>query len=152
MKTIYLICLSFLFISISNAQDQDPLFDQALADSLGADDYGMKSYMLVILKTGEAKIEDKNLRDSLFKSHFSNMTRLADEGKLLVAGPIGKNERSFRGIFILNTTEKEVAQEWVQGDLSIANGIFDVEFYPWYGSAALGTYTENHKRIQKVKF
>lgn len=152
MKTIYLICLSLLFISMTNAQDQDPLFDQALADTLGADDYGMKSYLLVILKTGEATIEDKNLRDSLFRSHFANMTRLADEGKLLVAGPIGANDRSYRGIFVLNTQDEAVAREWLQGDLTISNGVFDVEFYPWYGSAALGTYLETHHRIQKIKF
>lgn len=33
-------------------------FDKALADSLGADQYGMKMYFLVILKTGSDQITD----------------------------------------------------------------------------------------------
>ena len=104
------------------------------------------------MKTGEAKIEDKNLRDSLFKSHFANMGKMSEEGKLLIAGPIGANERSYRGIFVLNTKDEAEALEWLQGDLTITNGVFDVEFYPWYGSAALGSYLDTHKRIQKIKF
>jgi hypothetical protein len=48
------------------SQELNPLYDSILAKSLGADDIGMKNYMLVILKTGPAKITDKAVRDSLF--------------------------------------------------------------------------------------
>ena len=49
--------------------------NKKLADSLGADERGMKTYMLVILKTGpkDAEITDKIQRSELFKGHFSNM-------------------------------------------------------------------------------
>lgn len=49
--------------------------NKKLADSLGADERGMKTYMLVILKTGpkDAEITDKTQRSELFKGHFSNM-------------------------------------------------------------------------------
>src|SRR5215211_774238 len=76
-------------------------YDKSLADSLGADDYGMKRYVLVILKTGPAKV-DKPTSDSLFAGHMKNMGRMVDMGKLVVAGPLQKNDNNYRGIFILN--------------------------------------------------
>ena len=62
----------FLFLLISvclsaSSQTENIKYDKLLADSLGGDDYGMKTYILVILKTGPNKIEDKKVLDSLFK-------------------------------------------------------------------------------------
>lgn len=91
------------WISIqASAQNLNPEYDAVLADSLGADNYGMKPYVLVILKTGDAKIDDKNKISELFRGHLDNINRLVEENKLIVAGPLGKNENSYRGIFILN--------------------------------------------------
>ena len=53
MKTTFVL-LFFLVSGISViAQTTNPNYDEALAKKLGADDYGMKKYVLVILKTGE---------------------------------------------------------------------------------------------------
>lgn len=35
------------------AQQKNPIYDSVLAAKLGADDYGMKKYVLVILQTGK---------------------------------------------------------------------------------------------------
>ena len=42
----------------------------------------MKSYVLVILKTGETTISDKQQRDSIFAGHMKNIGRMADAGLL----------------------------------------------------------------------
>ncbi|WP_228376785.1 hypothetical protein [Chryseobacterium formosense] len=42
-----------------NSSDQKNAYNQKLADSLGADQYGMKGYTIVMLTTGTAKIDDK---------------------------------------------------------------------------------------------
>ena len=94
-----LLCISSLAI---HAQSNNPKYDKALADSLGGDDYGMKMYVLVILKSGPVNISDKATTDSLFSGHLQNIRRLANQGKLVVAGPLEKNEKDYRGIFILN--------------------------------------------------
>ncbi|RYY60611.1 MAG: hypothetical protein EOO05_09310 [Chitinophagaceae bacterium] len=36
-------------------------------------------------------------------------------------------------------------------DPAIAANLFDVEIYPWYGSAALPMYLPFHKKIEKKK-
>ncbi|MBK7339921.1 MAG: hypothetical protein IPJ64_07955 [Saprospiraceae bacterium] len=147
--------LLLLFVLIGSltvsAQFDNPLYDPLLAESLGGDDYGMKSYMLVILKTGTAEIEDKQIRDNLFQGHIANIVRLAKEGKLVVAGPLSKNDKNYRGIFILNSTTKEEAEILLQSDPAIKEKVFETEIYKWYGSAALPTYLPNHEKIEKKK-
>jgi len=56
------------------------------------------------------------------------------------------------GVFILNTTSVEEAMKWLSGDAAVNAGIFEVEFIPWYGSAALPAYLPVHEKISKVKF
>ena len=133
--------------SISN-----PNYDPVLADRFGGDDYGMKGYILVILKTGQNQSADPALISSSFKGHMANINRLVDEGKLIIAGPIGKNDNSYRGIFILNNIATiEDALEILQTDPAIKNGLLDVEIYNSYGSAALPSYLEMSDKIWKVK-
>lgn len=125
-------------------------FNQKLADSLEADKYGMKPYVIVMLTTGSAKIEDKAKMDELMKGHMSNIGKLAKEGKITVAGPFSeKNNRNYRGMFIFNTKSKEEAASWVKTDPAVAAGIFNYEIFPWYGSAALPLYLKYHKEIAK---
>jgi uncharacterized protein YciI len=132
-------------------QSENPNYDKLLADSLGGDDYGMKTYILVILKTGPNKIEDKKILDSLFKGHMENIGRLAENGKLIVAGPLGKNDKTYRGIFILNLQTIEDANILLETDPTIKARVLEAEVYKWYGSAALPTYLLNHQKIEKKK-
>ncbi len=152
MKSL-IISFSFLILIHVHLSGQtvNPEYDKALADSLGADDNGMKSYVLVILKTGPAVIEDKDLRAKLFKGHMDNINKLVKEKKLFVAGPFGKNDLSYRGLFILNVKTIEEAKVLCETDPAVKEGIFDVELIPWYGSAALGEYIKASEKITKFK-
>jgi uncharacterized protein len=47
-------------------------------------------YVIVLLKTRRIKIADKKITDSLFAGHLKNIKMLADENKLVVAGPFTK--------------------------------------------------------------
>lgn len=154
MKNLLFLALLLLsFAACNKAQPlQDNEFDLELATELGADDYGMKNYILVILETGQAQIEEEALRDSLFAGHFANMNRMSDDGMLLVAGPLGDNNLNYRGIFILNTTSLQEAESQLLQDPTISSGIFEPVLIPWYGSAALSEYLKVHERIQKKRF
>jgi uncharacterized protein YciI len=142
------LCL-YLGLGLTLAQTPNPEYDAKLAEKLGADAYGMKSYVLVILKTGSVVIEDKALRDSLFRGHLDNIGRLADLGKLVVAGPLGKNEQQYRGIFILNVTNLDEARQLLESDPVIREKVLDVDLFLWYGSAALPEYLKVHRLIEQ---
>lgn len=141
----------------SNKVGKDPLntnpnYEKTLADSLGGDDYGMKSYFLVILKTGSNKTADMELINKSFRGHMDNINRLSKMRKLIVAGPLEKNENSYRGIFILNNINSmEEAKELLQTDLAIKNGLLEYEIFTWYGSAALPEYLPFADKIWKTK-
>lgn len=150
MKKLLLLLVVLCTGVCASAQD-NPDYDENLAKALGADEYGMKQYILVILKTGPAKIEDKAKLNELFKGHMDNINKLANEGKLTVAGPFIKNEQNYRGIFILNVKNAEEAKALLQDDPTIKEQVLEAEILPWYGSAALGQYMEVHKKIEKKK-
>ena len=129
---------------------QESAYDAELAERLGADERGMKKYVLAILKTGPKDGDvTGDERQTIFAGHFSNMERLANEGKLAVAGPFGKNDKSFRGLFILNAATVEEAEALASSDPAIKAGIFVVDLIPWYGSASLMASPEIHRKISK---
>lgn len=150
MKKLFYLLLFFSCSAQISAQQPNPHYNPALADSLGADDYGMKSYIFVILKTGPETEPDAEKRAELFRGHMDNIGRLVESGEMVVAGPFGKNDLTYRGLFILNVESVEKAEELMQTDPAIAAGIFEVELIPWYGSAALPAYIETHRKIEKT--
>jgi uncharacterized protein YciI len=131
---------------------QNPNFDAELAARLGADKIGMKNYVLVILKTGPATVAAGKERDEIFKGHFANIHRLADEGKLVVAGPFGDQGVDWRGMFIFNVATVEEAQKLTATDPVIKSGIMVAEFHKLYCSAALMEVNNIHKKIASENF
>lgn len=132
----------------TSAAEPGPQYDAELARSLGADERGMRSYVLVILKTGPKQIDDKAARAKIFEGHFANMGRLAADKKLVFAGPLdGKEGR--RGIFVMATPDIEQARTWVDTDPVIISGEMVAEYHKLYGSAALMMVNDVHGRIQK---
>ena len=109
-------------------------------------------YVLVILKTGTANITDKKVIDSLFRGHMQNINRLASLGKLIVAGPLEKNNLAYRGIFIFNVKTLEEARALVDTDPAIKSKLLAAELFNWYGSAALPEYLKFQDKIEKEKF
>jgi uncharacterized protein len=129
-----------------------PKYDAELAKKLGGNDNGMKSYVLVILKTGPKDGDFKGKeRDDIFAGHMANIGRLADEGKLAVAGPFMKNDKGYRGLYIFNTKTTEEAQKIVETDPAVKSGILVPDMTPWFGSASLMATPEIHKKITKSK-
>jgi uncharacterized protein len=149
MKKLSTLLISLFVVTLCFGQTTEQKYDAQLAKRLGADDYGMKSYILVILKSGENTTTDKKFIDSCFAGHMSNMGVMVKAGKLVVAGPIAKNEKSYRGIFILNAKDFEEAKELLKGDPAVKEGLLDAELYNWYGSAALPLYLESADKIAK---
>lgn len=154
MKNLFLLTSLLLSCLIINAQEkkQKATFDETLAKKLGADDYGMKMYVLVMLKTGSNISETKSKTDSLFAGHMANMDKMVKANKLIVAGPMGKNDKSYRGIFILNTKSIEDAKKLLDTDPAIKAKVLNAELYNWYGSAALSEYLPFHDKVQKKRF
>lgn len=128
------------------AEDGSGHFDPALAEELGADERGMRRYVMVILRRGPETIEDEARRAELQAGHMANIRHMAEQGELVLAGPF-LNGGEYRGIFVLAVEEVDDARELVSADPAVEAGLLTVDFRPWYDSAALMKVDEIHRRI-----
>lgn len=165
VKTIVLLLTSFLISTCQSPEshassDGDPpgttsseslTYDSLLARKLGADDYGMKAYVMAFLKSGPNPSRDREEASRLQQAHLENIQRLAEEGKLLLAGPF-MDDGPIRGIYIFNVESVEEARALTATDPAIQAGSLEMELHPWYGSAALQELNDWHKQIQKSSF
>ncbi|WEA00165.1 YciI family protein [Mucilaginibacter sp. SJ] len=131
-----------------NIPASKPVYDAALAKKLGADDYGMKKYVMAFLKEGPTQLKDSTANMQLQMAHLKNIGRLAAEGKLVVAGPFLDNQ-PLRGIFIFNVETVEEAQKLTETDPAIKAGALVMELHPFYCSAALMQVVPIHNTLQK---
>ncbi|MES2747804.1 MAG: YciI family protein [Bacteroidota bacterium] len=149
MKTKYLLIAAFF--ALNTVYSQEVKYDENLAKSLNADHRGMKNYVFCLLTTGSNTTATDQEKADLFKGHMDNIMRLAKEGKLATAGPFGKNDRNYRGIFIFNVTTIEEAKALVESDPAVKANLLEAELTLWYASAALMKVNEIHSTITKPK-
>jgi len=149
MKYASLMLLSAALLSPALAQQpaDPPEHDAALAKRLGADELGMRSYVLVILKTGPTRVEDEQARKAIFAGHFANMARLSEAGKLVLAGPFASDPAGWRGLFVLAVDDLDEARRLTETDPAISSGEMVAEYHGWYGSAALMMTPEIHRKL-----
>lgn len=128
---------------------QNSQYDENLAKKLGADDYGMKKYVIAFLYRGERVQEySHEKRAELQRGHMDNITKLAQEGKMVLAGPFFGNEE-LRGLFFFDVESLEEAQKLTESDPAVQAGVLKMELKEWYGSAALPMLLEMHAKIAK---
>ena len=147
---IMVVFLALTLCTFSFTQEKTSIYDSILAKKLGADEYGMKTYYFVYLKAGKNRSQDSLERAQIQRAHLDNITKLAEEGKLIVAGPF-IDDHEVRGIFILNAKSMEEAMEWTQTDPAVKAGRLIMEVHPFYCSAALMMVPEVHKKVAKVQ-
>jgi hypothetical protein len=151
-KTALLISCAFMTAvpqaAMAQASPVLKVYDAELAKSLGANDNGMRSYVLVILKNGPRKMPEGPARSDMFKGHFANMARLAGEKKLALAGPLDGVD-GLRGIFVFATPDIETAKTYVETDPVIINGEMVAEYHKFFSSAGLMMINDVHNKIQK---
>ncbi|RZJ56081.1 MAG: hypothetical protein EOO44_00840 [Flavobacterium sp.] len=142
----------FLFMTFTAfAQQAEVKFDEKLAKSLNADEYGMKKYVFCLLKSGTNTTASKEETQKLFEGHMANINKLAKEGKLVVAGPFMKNDRNYRGIYVFNVETIAEAEALVATDPAIKAKLLEAELTPWYATAALQETLGVHEKIAKTK-
>lgn len=134
----------------STIESAKPLtYNEALAKEVGADDYGMRKYVMAFLKRGPNRDRSKEEADALQMAHMENIGRLAEEGLLSLAGPFfGDGE--LRGIYVFNVDSIEEAERLTNTDPAVKAGSLKMELIEWYGSAALMKVNDMHKQIAKV--
>ena len=121
MKKIFTYFFALACIAISN---------EALAQEKEKPKYEMKTYQMVFLYKGPNRNQDSVEAIRIQKEHLNNIQRLADTGKLIVAGPF-LDDKDLRGIFIFDVDSEAEVKELVETDLAIQTGRLRYEIRPW---------------------
>lgn len=149
-RTILMVAMSALLAASPAIAQQAPAtgHDAALAKRLGADEHGMRKFVLVVLKTGPTRVPEGDARKAMFAGHFANMERLSKEGKLVLAGPFSNDPAGWRGLFVFAVDDIEEAKKLVATDPVIEKGEMVAEYHAWYSSAALMMIPELHTKLE----
>lgn len=156
MKNIFLVLLLFFGLH-SFAQRKlpprkhRPKLDTMMIRRTGADPYGMRKYVMCFLKTGPNKDLPKDSVKKIVGLHLKNNEALANQGKLVLAGPF-MDGTEWEGIFIFAVPTVEEARKLTDTDPGVQAGIFSVELHPWYGSAVLMDVPLLHKKVQAKQY
>ncbi len=87
-------------------------------------------YFCLLTRGPQAAAIPKEQAAELQRGHMDNIRRLADAGKLLVAGPF-MDGGEWRGIFILKCASLDEAKALVATDPAVAAGRLAAEVRPW---------------------
>ena len=99
--------------------------------------YEMKQYWLVLLFSGSQRSQDTATAAKIQKAHINNIERLAAEGKIIMAGPMG-DKGNLRGIFIMDGKDSTEIAGHIKIDSAIVTGRLRFEIHPWW--TAKGKY------------
>ena len=110
------------------------------------DERGMRTYYMGFLTRGPAWTpEVTEATKKLQEAHLANINRLAEDGRLLIAGPFSYEptdaDQSLRGIFIFDTETRAEAEELALTDPAVQAGRLAIRVVPWYGPYGL-TYAD----------
>ena len=106
------------------------LSQEVLAQENEEPKYEMKTYQMVFLYKGSNRNQDSLEVEKIQAEHLANIKRLADEEKLIVAGPF-LDDKDLRGIFIFDVETEEEVRDLVETDLAIKTGRLRYEIHPW---------------------
>ena len=99
--------------------------------------YEMKQYWLTFLYIGSNRNHDSATAARIQAAHLANIGKLASEGKIIMAGPMGY-DKDLRGIFIIDAKDSAQAASYVNTDSAIITGRLRFEVHPWW--TAKGKY------------
>lgn len=140
MKLFALLLIASLFMACGNSTNEPaPVtsvpaaskYDPSTDTSVYTDE--MKRYWLVMLKKGPNRTHDSLSAARIQAAHMANIERLAKQGKIIMAGPMGI-DGDLRGIFIMDCKDSTEVEQFVNTDSAVITGRLKMEYYPWWSA------------------
>jgi len=132
----FVFCIAFVVASCNNEQptsisEVKPAEKYDLAKDTSVYSGEMKRFWLVHLMKGPIRNQDSVSRVKIQAAHIANIVRLAKEGKIIMAGPIGV-ESELQGIFLMNCKDSTEVESIVKTDTAVITGRLIMKYYPWW--------------------
>lgn len=91
----------------------------------------LKRYWMVFLRKGPRRNQDTAVAAKIQHDHLANINKLANAGKILLAGPFG-DDGDLRGIFIMDCKDSLEVVSLVNTDPAVAAGRLTFEVKSWW--------------------
>jgi uncharacterized protein len=97
----------------------------------------MTTYYVGLLYRGPKwSPEETEERKLIQEGHMAHIGKMADSGKLLLAGPF-MDDGKLRGIFVFRVGSLEEAKALAEQDPAVQAGRLIVELHPWYSAKGI---------------
>jgi uncharacterized protein YciI len=101
---------------------------------IGPGGFEMTTYYVGFLYRGPKwTAEQTPETEALQKAHLDNIQKMAQAGKLLVAGPF-TDGGDLRGLYVFRVATMEEAQALAATDPAVKAGRLRLEFHPWFAA------------------
>lgn len=97
------------------------------------DEYEMKNYFMVFLKKGPNRNQDSATASEIQKGHLEHLTKMANSGKMDLAGPF-MDDWDVKGICVYNVATLKEVEELTAQDPAVKSGRLIAEIHPWYSA------------------
>jgi uncharacterized protein YciI len=133
MKRLLPALSALALLLASNGVAQTPQQPSKSPD-IGPGGFEMTTYYVGFLYRGSKWTPEQNAEtEALQKAHMANIQKLAQEGKLLLAGPF-TDGGDLRGIFVFRVGSMAEAQALAETDPAVKAGRLRLELHPWYAA------------------
>lgn len=115
--------------------------------------FDLDQYQFAILKRGAQWTAEQTPEvQKLQAGHMANIEKMASLGKLMAAGPMGKNGFGLAGIFIFKASSMDEAKALAADDPAIKAGRLAMDFCTWRGPKGLGAkFNEDYRKDPQTK-
>jgi uncharacterized protein YciI len=133
MKMLACALAAAVLLLASEARAQAPPETPQKAD-VGPGGFEMTTYYVGFLYRGPKWTAEQTAEtQALQQAHMANIQKMAQAGKLLLAGPF-TDGGDLRGIYIFSVGSMTEAQELAATDPAVKAGRLRLEFHPWYAA------------------
>jgi uncharacterized protein YciI len=109
-------------------------FAHAATAAPGPEDYEMATYQVAFYRKGPAWTPSTTpAHQKLQSEHLAHIGKMADTGKLLVAGPF-TDDGDLRGMLIFRVESPEEARALAEQDPAVKAGRLILEWHPWFAA------------------
>ncbi|HMV51057.1 MAG TPA: YciI family protein [Blastocatellia bacterium] len=148
MTVLLFVCTVTAFAQLKQAKQES----KPEPDHTKMPQFELETYQLGFLRKGPNHgTGTKEEADKIQAGHMANINKMAVDGKLFAAGPMGDNG-DLRGIFIFRGISLEEAKALAAADPAIKADRLKLDLFPWMAApkAIGGKLMEEYKKNPKV--
>ncbi|MBI1761921.1 MAG: hypothetical protein HYR56_10845 [Acidobacteria bacterium] len=115
--------------------------------------FDLEQYQFAILKRGPQWTPEQTPEvEKLMAGHMANIQKMGRLGKLMAAGPLGKNEAGLAGIFVFKAASLDEAKALAAEDPAIKAGRLAIDFCTWSAPKGLGVkFNDEYRKDPNTK-